>query len=188
MTPLDAAIARPLAGGPSFSTANRAIRLLWIVCWRLLAGWTPRQFGPWRRLLLRMFGATMAPGSDVRGSARVWYPANLTMGPRAVLGPGVNCYTQARITIGADVIVSQGAHLCAGTHDVDDPAFQLIARPITIGDGAWIAAEAFVGPGATIGERAVLGARAVAFGTLEAEMIYVGNPAKPARARRRAAA
>ncbi len=184
MTILDARTADSLHGGSSFSRRNRLVRLAWILCWAALASWTPRQLHGWRRFLLRTFGATMGPGSDVRGSARVWLPSNLVMGARAVVGPDVNCYTQAQIRIGDDALVSQGAHLCAGTHDVDDPAFQLVARPILIGAGAWIAAEAFVGPGAVIGDGAVLGARGVAFGRLNANMIYRGNPATPVRARR----
>ena len=184
MTPLDARQARSLEGGPSFSLANRVTRLVWIVAWLLLARWTPPQARAWRRVLLRAFGATVGPGADIRASARIWLPSQLTLGAGATLGPKVNCYNQAPITIGAGAIVSQGAHLCAGTHDVDDPAFQLVAFPIEIGAGAWIAAEAFVGPGAQIGERAVLGARGVAFGTLEADTIYAGNPARAIRRRR----
>lgn len=184
MTPLDARQARSLEGGPSFSLANRVTRLVWIVIWLLLARWTPPQARPWRRMLLRAFGAEVGSGADVRASARVWLPSQLALGAGATLGPKVNCYNQAPIRIGAGAIVSQGAHLCAGTHDVDDPAFQLVAFPIEIGAGAWIAAEAFVGPGATVGARAVLGARGVAFGALDADTIYAGNPARPIRRRR----
>jgi putative colanic acid biosynthesis acetyltransferase WcaF len=126
----------------------------------------------------------MGQRSDVRGSARVWLPSNLCMGARAVIGPRVNCYNQATITLGSDALISQGAYLCAGSHDVDDPHFQLITRPITIGSGAWIAAEAFLGPGASVGDGAVLGARGVAFGHLEPNLIYRGNPAQPVRERR----
>ena len=73
----------------------------------------------------------------------------------------------APITLGEHAIVSQGSHLCSGTHDIDDQHFQLQARPIVIGAHAWVAAEAFVGPGVTIGEAAVLGARAVLFKNAE---------------------
>lgn len=127
----------------------------------------------------------MAPGSDVRSSARVWLPSNLHMHARAVIGPGVNVYSMGPIVIGEDTLISQGAHLCAGTHDYDSPEFQLQARAITIGARVWIAAEAFVGPGARIGDGAVLGARAVAFGELEPWTVYSGNPATAIRQRRR---
>jgi len=84
----------------------------------------------------------------------------------------------AQITIGANAIVSQDAELCAGTHDVEDPDFQLVAKPIVIGDHTWIAAGAFVGPAVTIGEGAILGARAVTFKDLPPWEIYIGNPAR----------
>jgi len=184
---LDAKQSGLTTGGPSFSLHNRLVRLLWIVVWLVGARWTPRQLHPWRRFLLRAFGARMAAGSDVRGSASVWLPANLEMHERALLGPGVNCYCMGRIVIGHDAIVSQRAHLCAGTHDYNTPDFQLQARPISVGAFAWIAAEAFVGPGAVIGEGAVLGARGVAFGTLQPWTVYSGNPAKAITQRRREA-
>lgn len=187
MTILDARESAPSEGGPSFSLGNRLLRALWIPVWCLGAAWTPRQLHGWRRMLLRAFGARMAPGSDVRGSARVWYPPHLEMHDDAVIGPRVNCYTMGPIVIGRGALVSQGAHLCAGTHDADTPEFQLKARPITVGAQVWIAAEAFIGPGARIGEGAVVGARAVVFGELQPWTVYSGNPARPIRARRRIA-
>lgn len=80
--------------------------------------------------------------------------------------------------------MSQGVHLCAGTHDIDDENFQLYAEPITVAAHAWLAAEAFVGPGVTVGEGAVLGARGVAFTDLLPWTVYVGNPARELRKRR----
>jgi putative colanic acid biosynthesis acetyltransferase WcaF len=138
---------------------------------------------PWRRFLLRLFGAKMGRRSDVRGTSRVWLPANLELGDNALIAPEVRCYNQAPISLGDWALVSQGAHLCAGTHDIDDPGFPLIARPIRIGAFAWVAADAFVGPGCIIGEGAVVGGASVAFGRLEDWMVYVGNPARRLRAR-----
>jgi putative colanic acid biosynthesis acetyltransferase WcaF len=137
----------------------------------------------WRRFLLQCFGARMATKTDVRGSARIWYPPYLIMDERSILAEGVNCYNMAPIHIKCGVIVSQRAHLCAGTHDIDDDNFQLQAKPIVIGRNCWIAAEAFVGPGVSIGDGAVLGARAVTFRDLQPWTVYVGNPAMPKRQR-----
>lgn len=93
------------------------------------------------------------------------------------MGRNVHCYNQGHVTIGEGAVVSWDAVLCASTHDLNDRAFPLVLRPITIGEQAWVAAEAFVGPGVTIGEGAVLGARAVARTALEPWMIYSGDPA-----------
>lgn len=89
----------------------------------------------------------------------------------------------AEIVLEKFSLVSQRAHLCAGTHDVDDADFSLVTKPIRIGQNAWVAAEAFVGPGVTVNKDAVLGARAVTMKDLEAGKIYAGNPARPLRAR-----
>jgi putative colanic acid biosynthesis acetyltransferase WcaF len=174
---LDASAERPLEGGASFSLGNRLFRAVWMVAWLVLARWTPPPLHGWRRLVLRAFGARLAPGARVYGSTRVWYPPHLTLGAGALIGPRVNCYNQGRITIGARTVVSQGAHLCASSHDISDPHFQLVVRPIVIGDGAWVAAEAFIGPGVTIADGAVIGARAALFRNAEAWGVYSGNPA-----------
>lgn len=174
---LDASTSRPLEGGASFSIGNRLYRALWGIAWMVLARWTPPPFHAWRRAVLRAFGAKLGPGARVYGSTRVWYPPNLTMGANALVGPGVNLYNQGRIMIGDMVVVSQGAHVCASSHDIRDPHFQLVLRPIRIEDGAWIAADAFIGPGVTVGERAVVGARAALFRDAEAWGVYSGNPA-----------
>ena len=178
MSLLKARNTRPLEGGPSFSFGNRAFRALWAVAWLLLAAWTPPPLHRWRAFVLRVFGAQVDSTARVYGSARIWYPPNLTMRAHAVLGPRVTCYCMERIEIGEKAIVSQGAHLCGGTHDISDPDFQLVARPIVIGRVAWIAAEAFVGPGVTIGDYAVVGARAVVMRDAEAYGVYTGNPAQ----------
>ena len=87
------------------------------------------------------------------------------------------------VTIGRSVTVSQGAHLCAGSHDSRKRTMPLVRPPIEIGDEAWIAADAFVGPKVRVGEGAILGARAVALEDLEPWSIYLGNPAMKVRAR-----
>lgn len=180
---LDASSTTPITGGASFSLANRLERLIWGVTWLLLARWTPPMFSPWRMWLLRLFGARAGPGAMIAASTKVWYPRNLVLGAHATLGPGVDCYTMAEIVIGSRAIISQRAYLCAGSHDIGDPNFQLVAKPVVIGDDAWIAAEAFVAPGVTIGEGAVLAARACAFSKLDAWTVYRGNPATPVRPR-----
>ena len=184
-TPLDAQRSDPLNGGPSFSLGNRAFRLAWTLAWLVLAAWTPAPFSPWRRLVLRAFGAHLEAHCDVRGSARVWYPPHLTMARHSQLAAGVICYNMAPVTLGEGALVSQRAVLSAGTHDIDDPHFQLVARPIRIEAMAWVASEAFVGPGVTVGEGAVLGARGVAFGDLAPWTVYAGNPVRSLRQRRR---
>ncbi|MER8548330.1 putative colanic acid biosynthesis acetyltransferase [Mesorhizobium sp. M1169] len=173
----------PILGGPTFSLRDRLFRALWRIAWFTLAAWTPAPLHSWRLQLLRIFGANVHPTAKVYGSARIWDPSNLTMSAYSSLGPGVECYCVGPIVLEINVVVSQRAHLCTGTHDINGPNFSLMARPIKIKKDAWICAEAFLGPGVTIGEGAVLAARAVTFRDLAPWTVYVGNPAKPAKTR-----
>ena len=184
MTPLDAARHRPLAGGASFALSNRVYRLVWGAAWLVLARWTPPPLWGWRRLVLRLFGAHVGAGARVHGAAAIWYPPHLTLGADVLIGPRVRLYNQGAIAIGARTVVSQGAHLCASTHDISDPNFQLQLRPITVGAGCWIAAEAFVGPGVTVGDGAVVAARAALFDDAASMGVYRGNPAVLVKERR----
>jgi putative colanic acid biosynthesis acetyltransferase WcaF len=180
--------ASPLRGAPTFSLRHRLLRIGWKLVWTVLARWTPPPAHAWRGFLLRSCGADLARSARVYNDVTVWWPPHLSMGEHASLGPGVNCYNVATIRLEPFAIVSQRAHLCSGTHDCDDAAFPLRARTITIGAHAWVAAEAFVGPGVEVGEGAVLGARGVAMRDLVAWTIYGGNPAAALRARRRGGA
>ena len=176
--PLPAKDAHPTRGGPSFSLGNRIERTAWIICWTVLGRLVPPPFGHgWRRVLLRLFGAQIARGATIYPSARIWLPRNLSMGQFACLGPEVQCYNMARITIGRDSVVSQRSFLCSGDHDHRDPHFQLVTAPIRIGNSCWIAAEAYIGPGITVGDRAIVAARGCVVKDIPANTVWGGNPA-----------
>lgn len=181
---LDAKVTRPVEGGATYPWRNRVFRACWNLTWAVFASWTPPPLRGWRRWLLRLFGAKVAPTANIYGSARIWYPPNLELGTYASISPNVTVYSVAKITLGDYAVVSQGTQLCTAGHDIEDPHFQTIARPIAIGRRAWVAAEAFVGPGVTIGEGAVLGARGCTFANLEPWTVYVGNPARALKPRR----
>jgi putative colanic acid biosynthesis acetyltransferase WcaF len=185
MSVLDAKESNPREGGPSFPLKHRLFRAAWNLTWAALGRWTPVPLYGWRRFLLNSFGARISSKARVYPGTTIWYPPNLSMGDHSVIGPGVIVYDMDRIEIGDYAIISQRAHLCGGTHDPDDANFQLIPKPITIGAKAWVAAEAFVGPGVTIGEGAVLGARGVAVKSIAPWQIHGGNPAKLIRERNR---
>lgn len=81
-----------------------------------------------------------------------------------------------RITIGDNVCISQRAFLCMGNHDYTSRSLDLIVKPIHVEDGAWICANAFVGPGVAVGRNAVLTVGSIATKDLEMFGIYWGNP------------
>lgn len=163
--------------GPSYRLSNRLRRVLWNTVWLLLCRFTPPPLRRWRLFVLRLFGADVSFEANVYPDTKIWAPWNLRMATHATLGPGVNCYNASLVTLGERVIVSQGTHLCTASHDYNDPALQLFAKPICIESDAWVAAECFIGPGVTIGEGAILGARTVLFRDAPPNTIWIGNPA-----------
>ena len=163
----------------SFSTKNKIGRLLWnFTCILLFRPFRLGLFNKWRIAILLLFGAKIDKRAHIHASVKIWAPWNLTMRAYSTLGPYVDCYNQGSIEIGAHTTISQKAYLCASSHDISDPQNNLVQAPIMIEDQAWIAADAFVGPGVTIGQGAVVGARASVFKDVESWTIVGGNPAK----------
>jgi len=74
-------------------------------------------------------------------------------------------------------VVSQYSFLCAASRDISSLDKPLMVGAITIGENAWVAADAFVGPGVSIGEGAVVSARASVFKDVQAWAVVAGNPA-----------
>lgn len=158
---------------------NRVARLIWGVVWALLfRPFVGRPFRYWRVFLLRCFGAKIGKRCSIYTNVRVWAPWNLTLGPATVIDRNVYLYTVSPITIGAQVFVSDGAFLCTASHDITRLDRPLTHLPITIHDGAWICAQAFVGPGVTVGEGAIVAARAVVTRDVPPWAIVAGNPAR----------
>lgn len=158
-------------------------RVLWWSVQATVWRWSWHNFYGWRRLLLRVFGASVHHTARIRPSVRIECPWNLKLEANSVVGDRANLYALGEITLGVRATVSQQAHLCAGTHNFDLPHLPLICLPIRIGDDAWVAADAFVGPGVTVGAGTILGARGCAFKDLEPWAIYGGNPSKLIRRR-----
>jgi putative colanic acid biosynthesis acetyltransferase WcaF len=162
---------------------DRALRLLWEFCWAAFCGWTPKPANAWRLWWLRIFGATIEGTPFVHQRARIEIPWNLTMHDRACLGDRANAYSLGRIEIGAGATVAQEVYLSTGTHDFARPEFPLLTAKITIGQGAFIGARAFVMPGITIGARSLVGAGSVVTKNIPNDSVAAGNPCRVLRPR-----
>jgi len=141
--------------------------------------------GSWHRVaLLRLFGARIGNHVCIKPRVLVKFPWRLVIGNWSWVGEGAWIDNLAEVRIGSHAVISQGAYLCTGSHDIRAENFDLQFRPIEIGDSAWVCARAIVGPGTVVGPGAVLSLGSVASGQLEPWQIYRGNPAVAAGRRR----
>jgi len=163
---------------PPPSVADKCKRGVWQLVCVVAFRFTPVTAHAWRRLVLRLFGAKIGDRCAIYPSVKIWAPWNLKTETAVTIGPDATIYNVGLIWIGQGAIVSQGAHLCAATHDFKNEDFALMVGSISIGPNAWIAAEAFISPGLTIGHSAVVGARSVVTRPVADFHIVAGNPAK----------
>lgn len=159
-----------------------AVRALWELSQPLFR-FSPRILWGWRRGMLRLFGARVGRNVHIHPTASVTIPWNLQVEDFVAIGDGVRVYNLGHVFIGRAATLSQGVHLCAGTHDHTRPDLPLIKAEIRIEDGVWVCADAFVGPGVTVASHAIVGARAVAIRDVTPWTIVAGNPARLIRPR-----
>lgn len=160
-----------------YSRAEQFRRLLW-AGGQWLIKLSPRPCFGWRRSVLRAFGAKIGPHVHVYPSTRFYMPWNVEIEEWAGIGEDVFIYSLGHVKIGRCVTVSYRTHICAGTHDFEDPALPLLKPSVVIAESAWIGTDAFIGPGVTVGDWALVGARAVVVKNVEPATVVAGNPAR----------
>ena len=150
---------------------------LWLFTSHALFRLCPFSFSALKRAVLRAFGGRIGRGVVIKPQVKITFPWKLEIGDHVWLGEECWLLNLDRITLGNNVCISQRAFLCTGSHNYKSQAFDLMVKPIVIGDGAWIGAGAWVGPGVAVGSHAVLTAGSVAKHDLAGHYIYQGNPA-----------
>lgn len=133
--------------------------------------------------LLRIFGAKVGKGVVIKPNVNIKYPWLLEIGDHTWIGERAWIDNLAQVKIGKNCCISQGAMLLCGNHNYKKPTFDLIVKPITLEDGAWVGALSVVCPGVTIKSHAILTVQSVATETLEPFALYKGNPAVRIRER-----
>lgn len=154
---------------------------LWRIVNKTLFRFTPHCFSifkKYRVMLVRCFGGNIAWDVYMHPTANIDYPWNLKMESQSSLGENCWAYAISPIIIGKKSCIGKDVYLIAGTHDITSNSFDLILRPITIGNGCWIATRATILPGITIEDYAVVAAEAVVTKNIEAFHVVGGNPAK----------
>ncbi len=141
---------------------------------------------PAQRLqLLREVVGSAGEGAGFEPTFRCEFGRNIHLGARFFGNFDCVMLDGAPITIGDDVLLGPKVGLYTSNHAFD---FQervdgaCWARPITIGNGVWIAGGVTVLPGVTIGDGAVVGAGSVVTKDVPPRVVLAGNPGRVLRA------
>ncbi|MFI8787871.1 sugar O-acetyltransferase [Streptomyces sp. NPDC055105] len=127
---------------------------------------------------------SVGEGVEVRPPLYVDYGSNITIGARTFVNYHLTALDVARITIGEDCQIGPNVQLLTPTHPVEpQPRRDKLeaALPIAIGDNVWLGGGVIVCPGVSIGDNSVIGAGAVVTKDIPANVVAVGNPARPVR-------
>ena len=164
---------------------GRLGRILWYYVSLVVfeSAWFP--FVHFKPLLLRFFGAHIGTHVVIKPNVRIKYPWRLKIGNHCWIGQDVWIDNLADVAIGANVCLSQGAFLCTGSHDYKRTTFNLIARKVVVGDGAWIGATSLVLGGVEVGANALVAAGSIVTKDVPPAAIVAGNPARFVKQRER---
>jgi maltose O-acetyltransferase len=132
---------------------------------------------PALRALLRAAG----DGSRIEAPFHCAYGFNITLGSGAFINAGCIILDTAAVHIGDKTLLGPNVQIYCAEHHTDAvkrAAGLEIARPVHIGDNAWIGGGAIILGGVRVGSGAIVGAGSVVSRDVAAGITVVGNPAR----------
>ncbi|TPL92563.1 sugar O-acetyltransferase [Mesorhizobium sp. B2-3-12] len=136
--------------------------------------------GPALRALLGGVGE----GARIEAPFHCAYGFNLFLGSGVFLNAGCTILDTASVRIGKGTLFGPNVQIYCAEHHRELAGRRAgleIARPVAIGDNAWIGGSAIILGGVSIGEGAIVGAGAVVTRDVAANTTVVGNPARPVK-------
>ena len=168
-----------LANDPALLEERKQCRL---VCERFNA--TSVADAAARRAILTELLGELGDDAEVMAPFECDYGYHITVGARTFINYGAVVLDGARVAIGEDAQIGPGVQLLTALHPLDPVERRRgteTAKPITIGDGAWLASGVIVLPGVSIGADTVIGAGSVVTRDMPAGHLCYGNPCRVVR-------
>jgi acetyltransferase-like isoleucine patch superfamily enzyme len=139
-----------------------------------------------RTPLYRAIGLSIGSGAAIMGNLELisGVPGlydKLVIGSDAVIAHHVTINLDATVRIGRNVVISPHVLIYTGSHQIgagNRRAREVVAEPVSIEDGAWIAVGAIILPGVTIGRGSIVAPGAVVFQDVPPNSYVKGNPAR----------
>jgi maltose O-acetyltransferase len=153
---------------------------------RMLLGLLPLHVGGRvRSAMLRLIGFQIGRGTIMAATPTItcdgYMYDKLVIGSDCWINIGCLFNLGAEIRIGSNVAIGHDVMVLTQSHDIGPAshrAFTPHARPITIGNGAWLGSRTTVLPGVTIGAGAVVAAGSVVCHDVPPNTLVAGVPAR----------
>jgi serine acetyltransferase len=124
--------------------------------------------------------AGMGPGQEMLTNPVI------RIGDRCVIGRGSHLIGHWSIELGDDIQTGPYVYITDQNHGYEDPEMPVglqptKERPVRIGSGSWLGANAVILPGTDLGKNCVVAAGAVVRGSFPDHCVVAGVPAKAVR-------
>ena len=136
-----------------------------------------------RRLFAELTGRTLDDQFRLIPPFYTTCGRNITIGRNVFINQNCTLYDLAPVSLGDDVLIGPNVSLITDGHPVapSERTAYVVARPIVVERGVWIATGAIVIGGVTIGENSVVAAGSVVTRDVPANTLVGGNPARVIR-------
>jgi acetyltransferase-like isoleucine patch superfamily enzyme len=159
------------------------ITLLWVWAVRVATGWLPdcaatMAFRGW---LYGFFMPRKGRDFQVAADVRINGLEHLSVGDHVYLAPGVVILANLEIVLDSEVMIAHHTVITDGNHTAVEGSYRYgprSDRPVRIGRGSWIGANATVLPGVTIGRGVAVGANAAVTRDIPDGAVAGGVPAR----------
>jgi maltose O-acetyltransferase len=120
----------------------------------------------------------MGKGSTIHMGVTFYETKNISIGDDTIIGERAVLDGRARLAIGSHVALASEVMIYNSQHDIRDPFFKAVAKPVQIDDYVFIGPRAIILPGVTVGKGAIVAAGAVVTKDVPPFAVVGGVPAK----------
>jgi len=134
-------------------------------------------------LLKELLGKT-GKNFFIEPNFRCDYGCNISIGENFYANFDCIIIDGAKVDIGNDAMLAPRVGIYTATHPIDAGTRirgLLVDKSISIGDNAWIGADAIINPGVKIGKNVVIGSGSVVTKDIPDDVVAAGNPCRVIR-------